>query len=368
VKNFLKIVSFIVFLVFQPQKLLSLEITLPKPSGPYSVGTKYFELKDESRSMLRDSTQRRWMVQSYYPSEQHLSTDSYRPETLENGTIADTRVQAHAKTNVPLFNRGYFPVVIFIPGLGHGRQDYTILCEELASYGYTILSLDQPYVSNFVKFSDGTTIVLTLKDVLQLRRDRVYRYQYYDEAMQAAINDIKYMMDHLSEISKSYFDNRLNTNLTLLMGHSFGGNVAHTLGFSDERVKAVVDIDSKITDQKIYGRKGVPSNPQQKPVLFIRAMMQYQEDVGDQLTKIQNAELWTPFVQHSAFTDEAYLVAYIPSIKKKDTFSLFLNWFFKTGPYFDGVDTHVGNQSVNQWFDDYRSHILTWLNNKLKTR
>ena len=62
------------------------------------------------------------------------------------------------------------------------------------------------------------------------------------------------------------------------MGHSIGGNIAHIKGFSDRRIRAVIDIDSKITERKIYERMAVPPNAHAKLVLFIRGMMQYQDD------------------------------------------------------------------------------------------
>ena len=113
------------------------------------------------------------------------------------------------------------------------------------------------------------------------------------------------------------------------MGHSLGANVAHIMGFKDSRISAIVDIDSKITERKVFDKVGVPQNTQAKPVLFIRGIMQYQEDVGDQLTKIKNATIWKPNVQHSSFSDNAYFTANIPNFGNTGFFSSFFNWFFK---------------------------------------
>jgi len=49
-----------IFLFFFSQKIcLALGVVLPSPTGPYAVGTKAIEMKDSSRTMLRDSSQRR---------------------------------------------------------------------------------------------------------------------------------------------------------------------------------------------------------------------------------------------------------------------------------------------------------------------
>lgn len=72
------------------------------------------------------------------------------------------------------------------------------------------------------------------------------------------------------------------------MGHGFDGNVAHTLGLTDPRIKTVIDIDSKITERKIFGRIEILPKPSDKLVLFLRASLQYQEDVKDQLLETKN--------------------------------------------------------------------------------
>lgn len=336
------------------------ELLLPKPSGPYAVGTKAIEIQDPTRKMFRDSSPRRWMVQAYYPAENHDGVYPYMLETIEDGVLNSTRVLAHSKPNAAPVPSLPFPVIIFVPGLGEERQKYTILCEELASQGYVVLSLDQPYVSNFVKFPDGTTIVLTLKDAWNVSRDRDYRYQYFDEAMTGAIQDVEYMLAHLDKFESELNNCILDKNNTVLMGHSFGGNVAHTLGVQYERVRAIVDIDSKITDRKIYGRIGVSENPTGKPILFIRGMLQYQEDVGDQLTNIANATIWSPHVQHSAFSDQAFFAAKIPGFGY-GTFHEYYNWFFKQGPHWSSVDTNLGGKDMGSWFSEYRQHIVKWL-------
>lgn len=356
-------ISFLILItLFFSTKGFAEDLTLPKPTGPYSVGTKAIDMKDPSRTQLRDETPRHWVIQAFYPSKRHEGVYPYQPGTLEGGVVEGVKILAHAQPDAPLLKKGPYPALIFVPGFGGARQNYTILCEELASHGYVVLSLDQPYVSNFVRFPDGSTLVPTLKDLWKSSRDRDYRYQYYDEAMTAAIEDVKFILRVLHEIKEDGFVEYLNNKEIFLIGHSFGGNVAHTLGFEDPRIKGVIDVDSKITERKIFGRVGVPPNIQGKPVLFIRGMMQYQEEgIADQLAKIQNAELWLPNVEHSTFSDNAYLTKHIKSFGQTGWFSKTWNWLFKTGPHFDAVDADLGGQEVDQWFKDYRNKVVLWL-------
>ena len=142
------------------------EVILPSPTGPYQVGTQAIEMKDSSRKMLRDSDGRRWMIQAFYPTPASTAQlYPYMPGTLENGMIKDVKVLVHSQPNASLLTQKPLPVIIFIPGFGGERQKYTLLCEELASHGYVVLSFDQPHVSNFMKFSNGDEIVVTLKDL-----------------------------------------------------------------------------------------------------------------------------------------------------------------------------------------------------------
>lgn len=338
------------------------EVELPHALGPYQIGTKAIELHDQKRKMPRAEEERRWMVQAFYPRLKDGETRfPYMPGTLSQSKVGRVEVFAHAKPEAEVCTDKTFPVVLFLPGLGQVRQSYTILCEALASYGYIVLSLDQPYNSSFVRFLDGKVVQPTLYDSWKVARDRDYRYGYFDIMMAAAIGDCQFMLDHLAELNQLHFKGQLDQQKIILMGHSFGGNVAHTLGFKDARVSAVVDIDSKITERKIYGRLGVPPNPHATPVLFIRAMMQYQEDVGDQLEKIQNATILKYHLEHSAFRDDAFFVTQIQSIRSAGMVAKLWDWLWQKGPQFDGIDTHLGGRDVNGWFDSWSKEIAHWL-------
>jgi hypothetical protein len=334
------------------------KVTLPEPKGFYGIGTINVELSDPSRTQLRSSKKRRWMATVFYPTHKTHSTYPYMPGTLEGGMVCGIKVLGHAIPDSQPILAQKFPVIIALPGRGGERQIETILYENLASHGYIVITMDQPYVANFVKFSDGTRITLALKDAWNLPRDRDYRYNYDDEVIEAALKDIDFVLQNLElfgDLSQAFDINKI-----ILIGHSIGGNIANIKGFSDKRINAVIDVDSKITERKVFNHIGVPPNPEGKPVLFIRGMMQYQEDVGDQLTKIPNSTIWLPYVQHSAFSDSAYFVVKIPNYGMSFWESLY-NWLLKKGPYFSNIDTSIGDRKVNEWFAEYPEYIVQWL-------
>lgn len=347
-------------------------ITLPTPTGPYCVGTKAISFKDEDRTMPNTSASREWLVQAFYPaicSGTSSSSYPYMPGTLKDGIIDNNIVMAHAKPNAemsPPKEQEDFPTLFFIPGLGQTRQSYTIICEELASHGYVILSLDQPYNSNFVKFPDGTTITPTLWDTIKIPRDRDYRYAYYDRMMVQAMGDIDYLLDKLIPLKTIHLPH-LSTKKIGVMGHSFGGNVAHSIGFQNKEINVILDIDSKITDRPINGKKGIPENRYSKPVLFIRGS-QYQENVGNYLSNVTNANIKKYSVEHSAFRDICYLAKKIPDLTNESIVKKIGKFLFKTAPQWDVVDTSIAgeNTAVENWFQKLNSDIRVWLDQNLK--
>ena len=341
------------------QPISAQTIALPRPTGSYAVGTKAIEINDSSRSMLRGAESKRWMIQLFYPAKAHKGTYSYMPGTIENGEVNDVFVKAHAKPDALPFSTQKFPLIVFIPGRGGIRQQYTILLEEIASQGYIVISMDQPYVSSFVTFPDGSSITLNLKDVWKVPRDRDYRYQYDDEVIFGAIKDIHYLLDHLSNFG--HFEKIIDNSKITLMGHSVGANIVHIMGFQDKRIKAVVDIDSKITERKVFGNVGIPPNLHNTPIFFIRGNKQYQDDVGDQLVTTQNATLWSPDVEHSAFSDNVYFSAKIKDFGAQGFMQNFINWLLKIGPHWDNVDTNIGEQKVDEWISEYRKRVVDWL-------
>lgn len=337
-------------------------IILPQPKGTYGVGTVNIELSDPSRTQLRSNEGRRWMVTVFYPTQKTTKTHPYMPGTLDEGIVCGVRILGYAVPDGKIISEKKFPVIISYPGRGGERQKMTILYEALASQGYNVITVDQPYGANFIKFLDGKRITLTFKDLWNLPRDRDYRYKYDDDVIDAAIKDIDFILKNLRAFGDLL--NSFNTDTIILMGHSIGANIAHIKGFSDPRIKAVVDIDSKITERAVFGRIGVPPNPDAKPILFIRGMMQYQKDVGDQLRKTPNSTIWSPYVSHRAFVDDAYFAAKIPNYGMSFWQSLY-NWLFKRGPYFSSMDTSLGDYNVDEWFDQYTESIVTWLDEKV---
>ncbi len=171
------------------------------------------------------------MAKVFYPTIKTKEAYLYMPGTLADGLVCGTKVLGHAIPGAMMIANQKCPIIISFPG--RGRQKRTILYETLVSHGYIVITMDQPYVANFVKFPDEAK-VLTFRDVWKLPRDREYRYRYDDDIIASAIKDIDFLLDNLQvfgNLSSGFDETKI-----ILMGHSIEGNIAHIKGFSDKRI------------------------------------------------------------------------------------------------------------------------------------
>ncbi len=81
-------------------------LTLPKPTGIFSVGTKAIEIRDPLQQMFRDTNPRRWMIQAFYPCKTHQETSHYMPNTLQDGSVDGVHVMAHVKLDAHFIHKG----------------------------------------------------------------------------------------------------------------------------------------------------------------------------------------------------------------------------------------------------------------------
>src|SRR3954452_14048390 len=135
---------------------------LPAPSGSHRVASQVFRWTDPSRAepLTPDPADRRQVIaQAWYPTD----TANGRPvpyfEAQDRlpGSVgglpsfmyaAFGEIDTHATFASPISSsRRAWPVLVFSPGLGVPREQYTALCTELASRGIVVIALSAPYES-----------------------------------------------------------------------------------------------------------------------------------------------------------------------------------------------------------------------------
>lgn len=231
------------------------KIELPKPSGAFAIGRKFFYWTDESRAeTITDDPddKRKLFVQVWHPAKKGgKKAAEYYPNLEElrgrDDNIAILRtIKTHATTDAKLAkSKTKFPVIVFSPGLGSSPFSYTAIIENLVSRGYVVAAINHPYDSSDFKFSDGKIIRFASE-----RWDRKVskdwmaeqRKQFFDERRLGWAQDVSFVVNQLEKIEKPFKDALDLQNLGML-GHSFGGQAATIACASDKRLKACANLD-----------------------------------------------------------------------------------------------------------------------------
>jgi predicted dienelactone hydrolase len=156
-------------------------LQVPSPPGPYDVAVKHFELVDQNRMdpfAPEVNTKRHIMASAYLPIDAHYGCKAqvvpYMPPLtasvfgkegeylgIPQGTLESFEMEfCDISTVNPKGHRSkkQFPVAVFSPGARGTRLMYGAMARSLASLGYVILTLDQPYETYVVEFPDGSAV------------------------------------------------------------------------------------------------------------------------------------------------------------------------------------------------------------------
>jgi predicted dienelactone hydrolase len=234
--------------------------TLPKPTGSYDVGVKYFHLVDVKRKepfLDHSSTQRELMIKVFYPAKNDDSK-SYSPYFHDSPKLIRAFTDfyqglpsfvfdhlnlgmTNSKENVQLSDeKSSYPVVLFSHGAGTTMEVHTSQCEDLASHGYIVVAIDHTYASAATEFPDR----------IVSHREATTDFKVIEPAeiiTQIMADDAKFVMDKLGEMNTGIMDAMFKEKLDLdrigAIGHSVGGAVAYNLAVNDNRVKAAINLD-----------------------------------------------------------------------------------------------------------------------------
>jgi dienelactone hydrolase len=239
----------------------STKLPLPALPGPCSVGTISLELIDHSRLDPYAPTPqpRALMVSLFYPtSDTHHQFAPYLPTklaavadeylSLPAGFIENIQPQAHL--NARLKEIPDIPIILFSPGLGGAREEYTILCEGLASYGYLVIAMDHTYDAALVEFPDGTIVF----GIPTLNGDA--------QSLDVRTKDSSFVIDQLS--NKTFITQipgivhrNFKQSKIAMFGHSLGGTTTLSVLEGDGRVLGGVSLDGPIfgAEEEIGTRK-----------------------------------------------------------------------------------------------------------------
>ena len=278
--------------LFVPLPWLWPVMRLPKPAGPFSVGTSWLTVTDSTRRERFGpaAAVRAFPVKVWYPAAPGTSGTLAPYSAAEEPTFGAipaamfrqlALVKTHSLLSVPIApDPARFPVIIFSHGYGGYPAQNTPQMEELASQGYVVLSIGHPGEAGAVSFPDGRLVMMdsALLAVLKQsasgpgaskalaamsRADSARTAPDRRDAWRAIIAatpeplrslslvewaaDTKALVDRLEQMNRdgagALFAGRLDLERLGIAGMSYGGATAGEFCRVDRRCKAGFNLD-----------------------------------------------------------------------------------------------------------------------------
>jgi dienelactone hydrolase len=292
---------------------------LTKPGGPYAVGTHIWRWVDTSR--LEEATEdpadkRNVVVQAWYPAAPgakgpHSTYVDGIGRLPSNVSVLPSfvmahydRIDTHGIVDAPVStDRPTWPVVVFQNGYGAMRAGYTALITDLASRGYVVLAIDNPYEAAVTELADGR-IATTVEKVAPGDPDKL---NFMQGRLQLRIADVGFVLDQLArpDAVGPNLDDHLDLDHIGAVGHSLGGATSAAAMDHDPRIKAAVNIDGTL-----YG----PISGERTPRPFLLIESDYAETNHSDLYQKGNQAFFDQFTggdyryqiaraNHYSFTD-----------------------------------------------------------------
>lgn len=235
-------------------------VRFPRPGGTFGVGTTTRQWRDHTRSEILStdpSDARELAAQVWYPTTMTRGTRSIyladAPEVFRS-LLQALRVVTGGRTSPPAFlfrklarsrtnafvdapavPEEAFPVIVALSGFGGFRTANTILIEALASRGYVVVGIDQPYVSACTRLADGR--MARMKP-----RGHLYDEHSENDVIGHLAADVSVVLD---ELARDPMLARISTTARAgVMGVSMGGTVAAAAARADARIAACLMMDA----------------------------------------------------------------------------------------------------------------------------
>lgn len=215
----------------------------------YQVGTKRFDIVDESReeTLGPKTGKRKVAVRLYYPA---IVTDEEKVE-IPKKTVGDMYKDAQMVTGQQ------FPLIMYSHGYGAYMESNNHLCCKMAEQGYVVAVVGHLYESDKIILCDGTEVcadkeaaakvvfprlkgTVASLNLLNLRGEAEERYEKFNAFQQKYSTFLHHRLPVwaadveavIENLKKDYADH-IDFEKIGLAGHSFGGNLAFYMCMHD---------------------------------------------------------------------------------------------------------------------------------------
>jgi len=237
---------------------------IAKAKGKYAVGTQNIYVVDSTRAMwFTDGIKgpRELSVKVWYPADDDQLAE--KASYVENQELLSEALSKRLGVPKALMERaggiecnswldaipanGKFPILIY----SHGHQSLkianTFQSEELASNGYIVIAPDHTYDAAITVLS-GERVIYS-KSRLPNGNQRLSEeemFQRVKSQLEIRTQDIRFLIDRIFQ-SPSFMENVMaiaDTSKIGIFGHSFGGCTSVMAGYNDDRIDAVLGLDT----------------------------------------------------------------------------------------------------------------------------
>lgn len=306
--------------------------SLPKPTGPYPVGTRILYLKDLSRVEQHEPNHklsRELVVQIWYPaiaSKNHLAPYQRMSETTL-ATSYRSVLWTNSRMNAPIAtNGGPFIVLLFNHRWGGVRTQDTFLTEDLASHGYVVAAIDHSYNAGKVAMPDDRIIqdAFGYDPIDVTKRTSGQIRDVWNKELTTWVADETFVLTALQNENldqKSFWYGHLDTSRAGAFGHSFGGSASVQVCSFDPRIRSAVNLDGwtfgdiryRAADQPImyiYGANNTPrpeNLTSKDPVARTEAELDVSDarQINSSLQQYGGYKLYVNETSHMDFTDHS---------------------------------------------------------------
>lgn len=260
----------------------------PTPAGEFAVGTFTYTVYNDRDEILVPGTKRSIPARVYYPVAKgsvegmikikYMSRDMadalkksmHAPINYDKSDAAGENI-SDCYENAPKIEGMKFPLVMFNHGLGSYREANSLLCIELASHGYVVISVSHPHDAALAELDDGTKINLhrnstkkqyepflpgafnvikltcskgtdrELAEKMDVIQNKYCKYviSRVDEWMKDTIAAVNYAKENLSDL----IDFSKGIGVT---GHSLGGATAYMLCLYNDEFVCGANLDGAL--------------------------------------------------------------------------------------------------------------------------